>query len=62
VNTSNAVHERALTAVSNLRLSGFQGKTALPGEAGYDRAWEIWNGAVEARPAPATSVRSAWRD
>jgi FAD/FMN-containing dehydrogenase len=49
--TMAAVAEQAKSAWNDLQMNGMAGKTAVPGEAAYERAREIWNGAVKARPA-----------
>jgi hypothetical protein len=49
--TMDAVAVQARSAWHDLQTNGMAGKAAVPGEAAYERAREIWNGAVEARPA-----------
>jgi hypothetical protein len=49
--TMDAVAEQARSAWHDLQMNGMGEKTAVPGEAAYVRAREIWNGAIEARPA-----------
>src|SRR5271154_4775353 len=49
--TMDAVAEQARSAWHDLQRNGMAGKIAVPGEAAYERAREIWNGAVTARPA-----------
>lgn len=47
----NLVGETALRAASDLRAQGMQGRIALPGDASYDEGRQIFNAAVEFRPA-----------
>jgi FAD/FMN-containing dehydrogenase len=49
--TMEIAAERARSAWHDLQSNGMAGKIAVPGEAAYERARKIWNGAVTARPA-----------
>ncbi len=48
--TIDIVGDQVASALHDLR-NGMPGKVAVPGDAAYNRAREIWNSAVEARPA-----------
>jgi FAD/FMN-containing dehydrogenase len=46
---TNIVAELATGAARDLRVSGMEGRVAVPGDAEYERARQIWNGAVDSR-------------
>lgn len=48
---ADPITEQTNAVLQDLRIAGMANKVALPGAAAYDKAREIWNGAVEARPA-----------
>ncbi len=56
--TSSTYAQSALAAAPYLR-SVMQGNVLLPGDRAYTSARQIWNGAVDHRPASAVGTR--WR-